>query len=142
MGLSLLGKIIVNGEVWNSMSSSSLIVGSCSLILVAFQESVVGKIIFAGLGACVLLYVSQVGTRVDSSNASWAVPCNNIVELSCEGYLELVVWSLSLPNHSSELLGNKCWVTKTSVEVVSCFGVIPVFSCEVRFSNLSSSCWS
>jgi len=143
MCLGLLSKIIINGKVRNSVNASFSVMGISSFFLVALEESVVSKIIFAGLGACILLHVGQEGTRVDSSNTSWAVPCNNIVELSCEGYLELVVWRFSLPNHCSELLGNKCWITKTSVEVISCFRGIPFISCDIGISYLGfSCCWS
>jgi len=103
------------------MVFSLAIVGISCNLLVAFEESVLSKIILANLWTSVLSNVGEIAARVDSvlSCSYWAIPGNDVAELSCESNLELSVWSLTLPNHSGELVGNKWWATKTSLEIIS-----------------------
>jgi hypothetical protein len=70
------------------MLLSSGIMGACCNVLVAFTEFVVGKIILALLWACISRNVGQIATGINSSASNWAIPGDNVVELSCEGNLD------------------------------------------------------
>jgi hypothetical protein len=112
MSLSLPSKIIINCKSWYKMLLPPSIMGACCNVLVAFKEFVVDQIVFARLWACIAGNVGQIATGVNSSAASgWAIPGDDVVELSCEGYLELVGSSLALPDDCSELPSNKCRIT-------------------------------